>query len=122
MKYAARLFDDQRITSIMYACIIMHNMMVEAKGRAICTYDETETEKNEQLYIPGSTEFLARVVAIQNANTCHNLREDLATYVTIFEKTWQPMSTNTTMPDSILSYFYLIVFLFYCIFYLNEEF
>jgi len=42
----------------MYACIIMHNMMVESKGRAICTYDETETEKNEQLYIPGSTEFL----------------------------------------------------------------
>ena len=84
MKYAARIFDDQRITSIMYACIIMHNMMVEAKGRAICTYDETESVESiepEQQYVPGSTEFLARVIAIQNANTCHNLREDLATHV-----------------------------------------
>ncbi|KAL4575939.1 hypothetical protein LXL04_012026 [Taraxacum kok-saghyz] len=47
----------------MYAFIIMHNMMVEAKGRSICTYDETESVESiepKQQYVPGSTEFLAR--------------------------------------------------------------
>ncbi|KAL4570932.1 hypothetical protein LXL04_026597 [Taraxacum kok-saghyz] len=41
--YVARLYDDQRIATIMYAWIIMHNMIIEAKGRAICMYDETKT-------------------------------------------------------------------------------
>ena len=81
VKYASRLWKDDSMQTIMYACIILHNMMVEFKGRAICKYDENEVVDQGQYFIRGTIEFLTRIAEIENAETCRYLREDLAEHV-----------------------------------------
>ena len=52
-------------------------VIIEHKGRAIFTYDENDIGNPTQAFIVGSTKFLARVIEIQNTETCFNLLEDL---------------------------------------------
>ncbi|KAL4564246.1 hypothetical protein LXL04_028303 [Taraxacum kok-saghyz] len=81
VKYASRIWKEDSMQTIIYACIILHNMMVEFKGRAICKYDENEAVDHGPNFIPGTIEFLTRVAEIENAETCQYLREDLAEHV-----------------------------------------
>ncbi|KAM0037786.1 putative harbinger transposase-derived protein [Helianthus debilis subsp. tardiflorus] len=36
----------QKLRYIMYACILLHNMIIEDEGRAICDYDENASNGN----------------------------------------------------------------------------
>ncbi|KAI3503237.1 hypothetical protein L1887_31676 [Cichorium endivia] len=81
IKHASRIHDAGRMKTIMYACIVMHNMIVEYKGRAICTYDEADAVHTEMQFIPGTPEYLQQVLDVQNSETCQYLREDLAEHV-----------------------------------------
>ena len=61
----------------MYTCIIMHNMVVEEKGRNICDY--SPDHDRHPLYLPGTPEYLHRVIDIQDSGVHEQLREDLET-------------------------------------------
>ena len=42
VQYAARPYHLDNLQSIMYACIIMHNMIIEEEGRQLCPYVEED--------------------------------------------------------------------------------
>ncbi|KAL7590059.1 hypothetical protein Lser_V15G39712 [Lactuca serriola] len=42
----ARSYEVKRLQHVMYACIILHNMILEDEGRAICRYNENEVLPN----------------------------------------------------------------------------
>ncbi|KAL7605275.1 hypothetical protein Lser_V15G14897 [Lactuca serriola] len=79
VEHAARPLDLEVLRYIMYACIIMHNMVVEDKRRNIAHYISTEPRHVQ--FQPGTAEYLHRVVDIQDANKHRQLREDLADYI-----------------------------------------
>ena len=79
MKNAARSYDLGRLRYIMYACIIMHNMVVEEKGRNICDY--SPDHHRHPLYLPGTADYLHRVVDVQDSRVHEQLREDLETVI-----------------------------------------
>ncbi|XP_052625013.1 uncharacterized protein LOC111888271 [Lactuca sativa] len=81
VKYATRLWDKERIKRMVLACIIMHNMIIEDEGRAICTYDPNDVVVPIEEFVPGTNVFLERVVEIHNCETCFNLREDVAEHL-----------------------------------------
>ncbi|KAL7618784.1 hypothetical protein Lser_V15G01150 [Lactuca serriola] len=81
VKYATRLWDKERIKRMVLACIIMHNMIIEDEGRAICTYDPNDVVVPIEEFVPGTNAFLERVVEIHNSETCFNLREDVAEHL-----------------------------------------
>ncbi|XP_023729160.2 protein ALP1-like [Lactuca sativa] len=79
VEHAARPLDLETLRYIMYACIIMHNMVVEDKGRNIAHYIPTEPRHVQ--FQPGTADYLHRVVDIQDANKHRQLREDLANHI-----------------------------------------
>ncbi|XP_023766742.2 uncharacterized protein LOC111915307 [Lactuca sativa] len=76
---AVRPYELDTLRYIMYACIIMHNMVVEDKGRNIATYSPTEPRHVQ--FQPGTSEYLHRVVDIQDQQKHMQLREDLTDYI-----------------------------------------
>ncbi|XP_052625753.1 uncharacterized protein LOC128132813 [Lactuca sativa] len=42
----ARSYEVKRLQHVMYACVILHNMILEDEGRAICRYNENEVLPN----------------------------------------------------------------------------
>ncbi|XP_023730732.1 uncharacterized protein LOC111878468 [Lactuca sativa] len=79
VEHAARPYELDTLRYIMYACIVMHNMVVEDKGRNIATYSPTEPRHVQ--FQPGTSEYLHRVVDIQDQRKHKQLREDLADYI-----------------------------------------
>ncbi|XP_023732506.1 uncharacterized protein LOC111880315 [Lactuca sativa] len=79
VEHAARPSDLETLRYIMYACIIIHNMVVEDKGRNIAHYIPTKPRHVQ--FQPGTTDYLHRVVEIQDATKHKQLREDLADYI-----------------------------------------
>ncbi|XP_052627200.1 uncharacterized protein LOC111909886 [Lactuca sativa] len=76
VEHAARPYELDTLRYIMYACIIMHNMVVEDKGRNIATYSPTEPRHVQ--FQPGTSH---RMVDIQDQRKHKQLREDLADYI-----------------------------------------
>jgi hypothetical protein len=73
-----RYWDKDKITEIATTCVILHNMAVEDKGRAICTYHPGD-ELNPQIrYQMGDPEYLDRLIRMQDRDTNYGLREDLS--------------------------------------------
>ena len=66
---------------MVLACVIMHNMIIEDQGRAICTYDPDDVVIPLEEFVPGTNEFLSRVVEIYNNETYFDLRQDVADYL-----------------------------------------
>ncbi|XP_023762923.1 protein ALP1-like [Lactuca sativa] len=64
VEHAARPYELDTLRYIMYACIVMHNMVVEDKGRNIATYSLMEP-RHVQFQL-GTSEYLHRVVDIQD--------------------------------------------------------
>ncbi|XP_035831908.1 uncharacterized protein LOC118480981 [Helianthus annuus] len=46
IEHPARSATPKRLRYIMYACIILHNMVIEDEGRVICEYDENVSTGN----------------------------------------------------------------------------
>ncbi|KAF5771689.1 hypothetical protein HanXRQr2_Chr13g0567861 [Helianthus annuus] len=63
----------------MYTCIILHNMVIEDEGRAICEYDENVSTGNSVL-VSGEQQDL-NMFALRNEYTHHNLQADLVEYI-----------------------------------------
>ncbi|MFS7994746.1 hypothetical protein Hanom_Chr12g01109701 [Helianthus anomalus] len=63
----------------MYACIILHNMIIDDEGRAICEYDENASNGN---FVPVSLEQQdLNMFSLRNEYTHHNLQADLVEYI-----------------------------------------
>ncbi|KAJ0485260.1 putative harbinger transposase-derived protein [Helianthus annuus] len=75
----ARSQTPRRLRHIIYACIILHNMIIEDEGRAICDYDENASAGNS---VPVSEEQQdLNTFALRNEYTHHNLQADLVEYI-----------------------------------------
>ncbi|KAL7615720.1 hypothetical protein Lser_V15G03655 [Lactuca serriola] len=79
VEHAARPYELDTLRFIMYACIIMHNMIVEDKGCNIATYSPMEPRHVQ--FQPGTSKYLHRVVDIQDQQKHKQLRENLADYI-----------------------------------------
>ena len=42
--------EEKKMNEVMYTCIILHNMVLEDKGNAICEYDENEVVPPTQVF------------------------------------------------------------------------
>ena len=78
-QHAARPYHLDNLRYIMYAMIIMHNMVIEDQGRHICPY--VPTDPRPILYPVGSNEYRHRGVDIHDHNIHNQLHEDLTTHI-----------------------------------------
>lgn len=77
IQHPARAWHPKRIRNSLYACVILHNMIIEDRGRAICQYVE-EDDPNVLNYIEISdAQRVANRQAIRNEDTHTNLKADL---------------------------------------------
>ncbi|MFS7983622.1 hypothetical protein Hanom_Chr11g00976671 [Helianthus anomalus] len=63
----------------MYACILLHNMIIEDEGRAICEYDENASYGNTIPVDP--TQQNLNSFALTNDYTYANLQQDLVEHI-----------------------------------------
>ena len=79
IKYPGRPYLLENLKSIVYACIIMHNMMIEEKGRHISPY--VEHAPQHALYDPGTEAYMDRLLELRDETIHNRLRESLASHV-----------------------------------------
>ena len=77
--HAARPYHLDNLRMIMYAMIIMHNMVIEDQGRLICPY--VPSDPRPVLYPVGSNEYRHRAVDIYDQGIHNRLHEDLTTHI-----------------------------------------
>lgn len=81
IKYPSRAWDPRHIRNLMYTCIILHNMILEDKGRAICTYDPDEVMPTYEPLPMGSATYLENRNEVQSKEIHNNLRADLVEHI-----------------------------------------
>ena len=82
LKWGARSQDRDKVARIMYTCCILHNMILEDEGRAICTYVESENVTPHPPPIqPGSDQSLEIRRALRSTETHHVLRHCLGQHL-----------------------------------------
>jgi hypothetical protein len=74
-----RLWEKAHIRNVMYACIILHNMILEDEERAICEYFGEETQQSQANIT--DEERNANNFEIKSSQTHHNLRADLVDHI-----------------------------------------
>lgn len=77
LKYPARAWDDKKIQKVMYAVLILHNMMIEEKGRNICTYNPNDVLQPAATIQMGSDAYYNKMLELYDEDTYHRLRQDL---------------------------------------------
>ncbi|XP_023736868.2 protein ALP1-like [Lactuca sativa] len=81
LKKPAAYLGEEKLQEIMYTCIILHNMIIEDEGRAICAFDEEEIIPETQPIEIGGEEYINRRAEIRCNETFHNLRNDLVEHI-----------------------------------------
>ncbi|KAD4585728.1 hypothetical protein E3N88_23329 [Mikania micrantha] len=77
IQHPARAWKPSRIRNALYACVILHNMIIEDNGRAICEfYEEDDPNLLEHVEI-SDEEKQANRRMIRNEDTHANLKADL---------------------------------------------
>ncbi|KAI3496374.1 hypothetical protein L2E82_13887 [Cichorium intybus] len=77
----SRAWELDNIRKVMYGVIVLHNMIIEEKGRNICIYQPHHMTQEPTQFVPGSEAYFSRVLEIHNAEMNANLRHDLTEYV-----------------------------------------
>ncbi|CAI9275078.1 unnamed protein product [Lactuca saligna] len=77
----ARLYEVKRLQHVMYACVILHNMILEDEGRTICRYKGNEFLSNLEGVAIGTQEYRANRREVHNYDTRHALCADLVAHV-----------------------------------------
>ncbi|CAI9291112.1 unnamed protein product [Lactuca saligna] len=75
LKYLAPYVN--KMSEVMYTCIILNNMILEDEGNAICEYKENGIIPLKKSFEVGSEEYLERRDIIHDVETHHVLRRDL---------------------------------------------
>lgn len=75
----ARPWSTKKIGNIMYACIILHNMIIQDKGRAICAFDEDDLPQSPVGQDPSDSNMILRELRCRE--THNNLRSDLVEHI-----------------------------------------
>ncbi|XP_023766293.1 protein ALP1-like [Lactuca sativa] len=81
IKHPARTWDREKLRTVLTACVILHNMIIEEEGRAICLYTTNDILNPPAVIQVGSPASFSSVLEIQNRETHHNLRHDLTEYI-----------------------------------------
>ncbi|KAL7599961.1 hypothetical protein Lser_V15G22780 [Lactuca serriola] len=81
LKKPAAYLGEEKLQEIMYTCIILHNMIIEDEGRAICAFDEEEIIPETQPIEIGGEEYINRRAEICCTETFHNLHNDLVEHI-----------------------------------------
>ncbi|KAD3066357.1 hypothetical protein E3N88_34237 [Mikania micrantha] len=77
IQHPARAWKPSRIRNALYACVILHNMIIEDNGRAICEfYEEDDPNLLEHVEI-NEEEKQANRRMLRNEDTHANLKADL---------------------------------------------
>ncbi|XP_022041674.1 uncharacterized protein LOC110944321 [Helianthus annuus] len=79
LEQPARAFTPKRLRLCMYACILLHNMIIEDEGRAICEYDENASYGNTVPVDPPQQDLNS--FSLTNDFTHANLQQDLVEHV-----------------------------------------
>ncbi|XP_022019364.1 uncharacterized protein LOC110919401 [Helianthus annuus] len=79
LKVSCRIMEKISIRNVMYACVILHNMILEDDGRAICEYYE-ETSQPSIVEL-SDEEKEANLNEIKHDTTHHNLRANLVEHI-----------------------------------------
>ncbi|XP_023738285.1 uncharacterized protein LOC111886281 [Lactuca sativa] len=74
LKYLAPYMEEKKMSDVMYTCIILHNMILEDEGNAVCEYNENETVPSTQVFEVGSAEYMSRRALVNDVETHHVLR------------------------------------------------
>ena len=101
IRHPARLWEREELANIMYACVILHNMIIEDE-RGIYdipddnTYEQAQSSPNltglAHGPIYGFTDILDKDNEIRNRSTHVHLKEDLIEHI------WQKFSTQQHEP------------------------
>ena len=82
LKGGARSWDRDKVARVMYTCCILHNMILEDEGRAICTYVPHENvHPNPPPIQPGSQAAFEVRRALKNRPTHYRLRTALGVHL-----------------------------------------
>lgn len=73
--------EERKLQDGMYACVILHNMIIEYKWKLICAYKEYETFPETQPIEINGDEHMDRRVEICNTKTPHNYHIDLVEHI-----------------------------------------
>ncbi|KAJ9551623.1 hypothetical protein OSB04_015668 [Centaurea solstitialis] len=79
VKQPARIMERRTMSNIMYACIILHNMILENKNKAICVVPhDLPDPPNPQLT---EEQRMTNIFQVRNSTIHHNLRADLVEHI-----------------------------------------
>ncbi|CAI9282155.1 unnamed protein product [Lactuca saligna] len=81
LKVGARSYEVKMLQHVMYACIILHNMILEDEGRAICRYNENEVLPNIEGVAVGTQEYWVNRREVHNRDFHQALRADLVEHI-----------------------------------------
>ncbi|KAL4592541.1 hypothetical protein LXL04_005541 [Taraxacum kok-saghyz] len=73
--------DPARFLEVMFTCMILHNMILEDEGHAICQYDENEIIPPPQPLPVASPEYLQRVQIVRSREIHGDLRRHLVDHL-----------------------------------------
>ncbi|XP_023758280.1 uncharacterized protein LOC111906742 [Lactuca sativa] len=81
LKKPTAYLGEEKLRKIMYICLILHNMIIEDEGRAICAFDEEETIPETQSIEICGEEYMNMRTEIRCTETFYNLRNDLVEHI-----------------------------------------
>ncbi|KAJ9541025.1 hypothetical protein OSB04_027531 [Centaurea solstitialis] len=81
VKYPARVWTQQKLSQIMYTCIILHNMIREDEGFSHYPFDPTEVLPGEIETTISEEDRARNVNLVKNRERHANLRHDLSIHV-----------------------------------------
>ena len=64
----------QKIRTVMYACVILHNMILKDEGNAICHFQESDLPATQKRV--SQEEYVTNFQEIRDAKKHHMLRQD----------------------------------------------
>ena len=77
----SRMWHPKKIRRVMYACLIIHNMIIEHEGRAICHFDKNVDQVDDEEVEVSEEQFDANIREVRNGDTHHNLRRYLIEHI-----------------------------------------
>ncbi|KAJ0566518.1 putative harbinger transposase-derived protein [Helianthus annuus] len=75
----ARAFEQKKLRYIMYACLILHNLIIEYDGKTICEYDPNDIHGNVEPVEEQQQQ--SNLWMLRNEHMHGNLCVDLVDYI-----------------------------------------